>query len=142
MTRMLKLNGLGQLIIVSAVIERDGIMAWDTWLGMVTLEVYQMCTNALKFVNFPMTASTLGKLILKNFQINYPVIFSFDKANNKCYLKSEAAETADAVYLSNYQTTTKGCLDSNCVLEVSILNFSNNAHNSIKYDIGGKLGDL
>lgn len=42
---------------------------------------------------------------------------SFDKANNNCYLKSEAAETADAVYLSNYQTTTKGCLDSNCVLE-------------------------
>ena len=56
MTRMTKENGLGQLIIVSDVTERDGIIYKTvhqriTWLDMATLEVYQMCTNALKCVN-------------------------------------------------------------------------------------------
>ena len=49
------------------------------------------------------------------------VYFSFHKDNNACYLKSAEAETADADYDTNYQTTMKGCTTNNCVLQVNYI---------------------
>jgi len=42
---------------------------------------------------------------------------SFDKTNLKCYLKTSEARQADAAYDENYQTSGKGCANSNCVVE-------------------------
>ena len=47
-----------------------------------------------------------------------PLIFSFNKDNNKCYLKTVDIEPTNVEHTTEYQSTMKGCTNSKCVQEV------------------------